>query len=369
MTKKQLHIVSFDVPFPANYGGVIDVFYRLKALHEIGFEITLHCFEYGRGNQKELEAFTKEVIYYPRKKRVFDWLSRKPFIVQSRRSNLLLENLLKDDAPILFEGLHTTYFLSNPKLKNRTKLVRAHNIEHDYYFKLAEHAVGWRKLYFKSEAKKLKRFERTLKKADVVLPIKSADMAHFSQYSTENCLLNPCFDQKELSYQATEPYVLFHGNLAVNENMVAVKWLCKWVSNELKMDFIVAGKDPDSSILELEKKGFFTLKSNPSESEMDALISSARVHVLVTNQSTGIKLKLIYSLQTSGHVLVNPTMVEGTNLESFCTILQYPSEWKSALEHALEHPLSEDEFEERKKLFSGELNVLKNCRVIEQYLR
>ena len=30
--EKHLHIVAFNVPLPANYGGVIDVFYRLKAL-------------------------------------------------------------------------------------------------------------------------------------------------------------------------------------------------------------------------------------------------------------------------------------------------------------------------------------------------
>ena len=27
-----LHIIAFNVPYPANYGGVIDVFYRIKAL-------------------------------------------------------------------------------------------------------------------------------------------------------------------------------------------------------------------------------------------------------------------------------------------------------------------------------------------------
>ena len=27
-----LHIVSFNVPLPADYGGIIDVFYRLKSL-------------------------------------------------------------------------------------------------------------------------------------------------------------------------------------------------------------------------------------------------------------------------------------------------------------------------------------------------
>jgi hypothetical protein len=52
-SQKKLHIVSFDVPFPANYGGVIDVFYKIKYLHEQGVEIYLHCFDYGRG-QKEI---------------------------------------------------------------------------------------------------------------------------------------------------------------------------------------------------------------------------------------------------------------------------------------------------------------------------
>ena len=27
-----LHIVSFNVPWPADYGGVIDVYYRIKAV-------------------------------------------------------------------------------------------------------------------------------------------------------------------------------------------------------------------------------------------------------------------------------------------------------------------------------------------------
>ena len=30
-----VHIVSFNVPYPADYGGVIDVFYKLKSLHSL----------------------------------------------------------------------------------------------------------------------------------------------------------------------------------------------------------------------------------------------------------------------------------------------------------------------------------------------
>lgn len=368
MNRKKLHIVSFDVPFPADYGGAIDVFYRIKALHELGVEITLHCFEYGRGQQEKLKEFAHEVIYYPRKKNPLDWFSKKPFIVQTRRSKMLLQNLLKDDAPILFEGLHTTSFLADPQLANRVKMVRTHNIEHDYYFKLSEPAKGWKRWYFKSEAKKLKSYEKVLRSANVLFPITPSDFIHFSQYSTEICQLNPCFDQKTVLQRETKPFVLFQGNLSVQENSSAVNWLCEHVFETLNVPFVVAGKDPDSTIIEHSKNGFFDLVSNPSEEEMNALISDARVHVLVTQQATGIKLKLIHALQTSGHVLANPTMVEGTSLTDFCTILEHPYEWKYQITESLKNELSEGEFLHRKTLFETEFNVMENCRKIVAYL-
>jgi len=369
LSEKRLHIISFDVPYPPNYGGVIDVYYRLKALKEIGFKITLHCFEYGRGQHLELELVAETVIYYPRKKRLLDWFSRKPFIVQTRGSKKLLQNLLNDDAPILFEGLHTTYFLNHPKLKDRKKIVRTHNIEHTYYLKLGEQTSGLEKRYYFSEAKKLKRYESILKFADALLPIKETDLDHFSQYSTEIHLLWPCFDQKELVPQPTKPYLLFHGNLSVSENIEAVKWICKEIFDTLEAKFVVAGKDPDSSIVELSEKGFFELKRNPNDEEMKALISNARVHLLYTNQSTGIKLKLINSLQTSGHVLVNPTMVEGTGLDRYCTVCVHHYEWKHEISKALDKELNEARFEMRKRLLANELSVVENCRVIERLVK
>ena len=154
MKVRKLHIVSFDVPYPADYGGVIDVFYKIKALHKAGVEITLHCFEYGRGKPPELEKYANTVFYYKRKKSIFDFLKKDPFIVVTRSNKSLLENLLLDDAPILFEGLHTTYFLNSNPLANRIKMVRTHNIEHNYYNGLAKNAKGWIKWFFKLEAKK-----------------------------------------------------------------------------------------------------------------------------------------------------------------------------------------------------------------------
>ncbi|MFZ9029038.1 MAG: hypothetical protein ACO2Z9_08480, partial [Crocinitomicaceae bacterium] len=137
-----LHIVAFDVPYPADYGGAIDVFYRIKALHGLGIKVHLHCYEYGRGMPEELKEYVEDIQYYRRRKTVIDWLNKLPFIVKTRSNKFLIRNLLKDDAPILFEGIHTTYFIGDERLKNRIKIVRAHNIEHEYYSKLAEQASG-----------------------------------------------------------------------------------------------------------------------------------------------------------------------------------------------------------------------------------
>jgi hypothetical protein len=67
MPKPSLHIISFDVPFPPDYGGVMDVYYKMKALSEEGVRIILHCYEYGRKASSELTFLADEVYYYPRK--------------------------------------------------------------------------------------------------------------------------------------------------------------------------------------------------------------------------------------------------------------------------------------------------------------
>ena len=141
MENKFLHIISLDVPYPADYGGAIDIFYRIQALHELGYKIILHCWEYGRDEQEKLKEITHEVHYYRRRKSPFLISNKLPFIVVSRQSNLLFQRLLNDTHPILFEGIHTTLLLDNPRLKDRMKIVRMHNVEHDYYFALAKKSV------------------------------------------------------------------------------------------------------------------------------------------------------------------------------------------------------------------------------------
>ena len=64
---KTLHVIALNIPYPPNYGGVIDIYYKLLALHRLGVRLILHCYEYERPRAPELERICAEVHYYPRR--------------------------------------------------------------------------------------------------------------------------------------------------------------------------------------------------------------------------------------------------------------------------------------------------------------
>ncbi len=159
MQNKALHIVSFDVPYPPDYGGAIDVFYKIKALHSLGCKIYLHCYEYGRGEAEALQQYCEQAWYYQRDTGIKGLSLTKPYIVSSRCAEALLLRLQSIDAPILFEGVHTTYFLRHPSLKERFKAIRVHNVEHEYYHMLAQKAKNaFEKIFFSVESLLLKKY-------------------------------------------------------------------------------------------------------------------------------------------------------------------------------------------------------------------
>ena len=217
---KQVHIIAFDVPFPPDYGGVIDIYYKLKALYEEGIKISLHCFEYGRGQKKELEKYCEKVFYYRRKSNKHLLFNSLPYIAASRSSEELMNNLLKDDAPILLEGLHCCFHLKDERIKSRKKIVRMHNIEHTYYANLALVEKNYfRRKYFEKEAKKLEKFEAVLKYADAIGAISPSDTKELSlRYKNVSNVM--AFHPHEIIEikDGKGDFALYHGSLAIGEN-------------------------------------------------------------------------------------------------------------------------------------------------------
>jgi hypothetical protein len=353
--KKHLHIISFDIPYPANYGGAIDVYFKLKALHQNGVEIILHCFEYNRKHAPELEEICKKVYYYKRNISLLSHISVLPYTVYSRKNPNLLKNLLKDDYPILFEGLMSCYYLNNPTIANRTKLFRETNIEHDYYYGLAKATNNLtKKLYYSLESLKFKVFEKKIESADVILAISQTDENQLKlRFSHKQIKFIPCYNSNDsvTSLSGQSDFLLYHANLSVPENEIAAIYICENIFSKLKYRCVIAGLNPTKRLTKvISNYHNIQLVANPNEPEMTALIQNAQVHVLITFQGTGLKLKLLNTLFAGRHLLVNQLMLSGTNLDELCNISDLSTGQLQLCEKLMQTPFNQTDISKREKV-------------------
>jgi glycosyltransferase involved in cell wall biosynthesis len=317
--EKHLHIISFDIPFPANYGGVIDVYYKLVWLKRAGVKVTLHCFEYGRKHAKELDELCETVYYYPRKTGFLNLLSLLPYTVKSRQSAQLMKNLKKDNHPILCEVLHTCGILNMADFKSRFKIYRHSNIEHEYYTALARaEKKFFKKIFLFSEAWKLKRFEKTITHANLILAVNQNDAEYFKQHypDVETHYLPSFHESEKVDIEnGSGKFILFHGNLSVAENHRAAMWLIKHVFSKINLPVIIAGLKPSPKLrLRADKYDHIDLIPNPTHDKMAELVKKAHQHVLFTHQATGLKLKLLNVLFGGRFIVCNTDMLKGSGL-------------------------------------------------------
>lgn len=352
---KYLNIISLNIPWPANYGGVLDIYYKMKALHECGVKIILHCFEYERPRTSELEKICHEVHYYKRRTGLLPNLTYLPYNVYGRKDKNLIKNLLKNDYPILFEGLHSCYYLSDKRLRNRFKIFRECNIEHDYYNALSHSTDNIiKKSFFKLEGLRFRLFQKNVKWADLIISVSTTDADYLRKVFPEKKVeFIPCFhaNEKITTLTGKSNYILYHGKLSVPENEKAVLFLIKNVFCKLKHKCIVAGMDPSDDIYKAASSyNNIEIIPNPEQNKMEELISKAQIHTLVTFQDTGLKLKLLNSLFGGRHTLVNSLMLAGSGLDSLCRIANTPEEMISECNRLMEIPVDEKIIAQREKL-------------------
>ncbi len=372
-SSKTVHLITFNIPLPANYGGVISVFYHIKALHELGAKIILHCFEYGREHSTELEKYCEKVYYYKRNMSPLVLLGRQPFIVQSRQHPQLLKNLLKDKHPIIFEGTHTCALLKHPKLSERLKIVRMHNVENHYYANLAGMETKLTKrIYFEAESRKLKRFEEQilLKYADHILAISPDDATYFKKYFKQVHYV-PAFHPNETinCLPGKGEYVLYHGDLSVKDNFKAALYLIETIFKYKDTPFIIAGLNPPQTLIEeVAKYPNIHLKANVPKIEMEQLIQQAHINLLYTFHASGMKLKLLNALYNGRFCIVNSLMVQNTGIEPLCRIADTDDALIRAIDEVMCLSFGKTAIDKRKALLSTRFSNIENARITAELL-
>jgi hypothetical protein len=371
--EKHLHIVCLDVPYPVDYGGVFDLFHKIRALHAAGIQLHLHCFDYGRGEQEELKGYCAEIRYYPRCGGHKAFSHKLPYIVCSRSNGRLMEDLLEDDHPILLEGVHCSYLLNDQRFRDRKIILRLHNVEYRYYRQLyhAERSL-LKKIYYLFESKLLRHYERSIADKVQILAVAEQDSDLYrDEFGASRVATLPVFVpfSEIRSREGTGCFCLYHGNLSIAENEEAVAWLLTKVFPGLRVPLIVAGKDPSARLIRLVGRyPQGCVIPNPSQEEMQDLIVKAQIHLLPSFHSTGIKLKLLNALFNGRHCVVNQQAVETTGLETGCRIANDAEEMRRLIGQLYRQPFTGDEVETRKKLLLGQFDNTENVHRLIRWI-
>ncbi|MDB5192804.1 MAG: putative mannosyltransferase [Segetibacter sp.] len=370
--EKHLHIICLNVPYPVDYGGVFDLFYKLPALKARGIKIHLHCFEYGRGQQPELNKYCETVEYY---KRIEGWKGFSfslPYIVATRRNSSMFDRLLQDDHPILMEGVHCTYLLNDSRFASRKCFVRLHNVEHVYYKNLYYNSSSiTKKLYYLWESKALLKYEKKIAKLCSFLTVIPKDTETYKLLGATHISYLPLFlpGWEISSKTGVGTYCLYHGDLSVSENEKAALWLAKKVFNNIDIKLIIAGKNPSRRVKDgMANRKNISLVANPDEKEMQYLIAGAQMNILPSFNATGIKLKLLNALYNGRHCVVNEATVQGTGVEVACHVGNNATAIKSIIFQLNRHPFEEEELKLRHllldEMFDNDKNALELMREI-----
>lgn len=321
----KIHVVCSQMPNSNANGYAIDVFYCLRTMKEMGFEPQVH-------------------LYFP-----------------NEENDALVEELCEDDAPILFEGTETCGLMADDRLQGRRKFARVHSIRSNYYRQLTQqHKWTFRAFRYWRKSRYWKRLEANLRHAEIVCAITKADAQNLqSEFPDKTVVHMPCFfdDTRPTQDYPPEAFVLYHGNFLSKENREVVEYIFQHIV-PLCPDvlFVIAGWRADFDPVPCNVK----LVSDLSDEYLTQLIRTASVHLMLSMQASGIKVKLLNTVvKCDAHIIANRPMLYGHGMSRFCHQADTPQEIADAI-HRL---LREDVVLLREELREKTLNKMKKARI------
>ena len=336
MPNNEIHIVCFDNPYPAVYGGVIDVFYKIKALHKLGVKIRLHCFvDVFPTETSMLESLTESCYFYKRNKSIFNFLSTKPFSVASRNHHTLWQNLNADKSPILFEGLQSTSVLCAKCFKDRGLFLRLHNLENNYYKGLLKSETNlFKKILYLIESYKYERYLNILAEFDYVFTLSKFETDYVNKLY-HNAAYIPVFHGNENVAEVSEygNYAFYNGDLRICDNKKAADFLIDVFESVDNYPLIIASSIANPALQQrckLSKNVRYEIIRD--QSHLNELSEKAHINVMLSFQESGTKLKAVNALFQSRHVIINSNMIDDKNLQSLCVLAEIKADYIEAIE-------------------------------------
>ena len=334
-------VVPMELPLPADSGGRIDVWRRLRLLHGDGHELALLSW-HNLARDGAVSAPVLAELGNVCSSHRLSWIKRSAgetlgrslqlarlpshaavrWVTLDRPAVLAWARRFAPDV-LLLDGLYgaaAVRWLAGAL--GRPWVYRSHNVEHVYMRLQRQRAVGWRaRLGLAANLIGLRRLEMaTLRDAAAVFDISPADAAFWRAQGHEHVTWLPTVVDLEferaMAAAAQRPPawdIAYFGNLNTPNNVEAVAWLVTQVLPLLPapaLRVVLAGSRPSDAVRRLAAADArITLLADPPS--VPAVAGAARVLVNTVQAGSGVNLKSVEMLFGDAALVSTPAGVQG----------------------------------------------------------
>lgn len=344
-------VVCSDFPYPADHGGRVDTWGRIKVLAELGW--TIHLVVCGKqmptpSDMDVVYRYVEDIKLCVRRSKMVDLLYMVPMQVQSR-NELRYVNIDEDYDYVLLEGDYVYPILKNPMIKHANVILRVHNDEAVYFKALARSTPNRvHKLYYHMESSKFNILQKKmLKKVDKYLFISNKEYEIFQTlHPTTKSLFLPPPVTKETFLKSSfkSKHVVFIGSLFMPNNREAIQWYLEHIHplllKEPEYKFIMAGNSRQQCLSWLDGYDMTNVIVYDTPESLDDIYKRGYLFVNPMQNGAGVKLKTIEAIQNGLPVISTSIGCEGTGLvdNEHIMVADRPEEFYQRIKLLLDNP-------------------------------
>ncbi len=337
--KLRVLILLNRIPFPLNDGGAIGTFNFIKGYAESGADVTVlamntskHFVERNLLQDSILKYATLQEVYVDNRIKPFHALlnlfKSESYVIERFKSKVYersLQELLEQHNfdVVHVDGLPPALYISTVrKLSNAFVSMRAHNVEHVVWQRVAANAKNlFKKWYVNLQAKRLSRFEYTaLVNADVTMAISPDDEQMLKNFCVQAKVITvpasmDIADERPIGNSEVNP-LFFIGSFDWMPNEQGVDWFIaevwhKLSSNFPELKFVIAGKKMNSTMKQLK-----TEKLLPIGEVRDAkeFILDGGLMIVPIISGSGIRIKILEGMALGKCIVATTIAAEGLGL-------------------------------------------------------
>ncbi|WP_338432727.1 glycosyltransferase [Clostridium tyrobutyricum] len=370
--------ISAELPYPANSGGRIYTWERLKQLKKNENNIYLYTLveEDEFIDLNELNVVCTKVNTYKRDKSYIKSLIniKKPFSVISRFVDQMYydikEKINHDNVDLIIIDI-PEMLMNCPFDNDICKVVTQHNIEYETFKSIAQNSNDiLKKIIYYFEYIKMKKFEEGYYNNNLIQGCTFISNIEFKQfkskfsnihsicvpqgYDIENSIIN----NTEFINNNIKNNIIFTGKMDYEPNIQAVNWFCKSILPLIKYKipnakFYIVGKNPTSEVRRLANDSVIVTGKVKSVKEY---FNKSNLCVIPLKSGGGVKIKLFEALGNGKIVVTTSKGVEGTTFKNNIHVIiqDQADKFAEMCINILSHP------ENYNKMIDNAFNLMKN---------